>query len=93
MAPLSSACGSCATNLTAYDATYVALAERLDTSLITGDSQLTGASGIRCVVEVIARRRSGLGAEVAPEVGHGEGDPAALAGVDEALLEQAVAGR
>jgi len=41
-------------NLTAYDAAYVALAERLDTSLVTGDSRLAGAPGVRCVVEVIA---------------------------------------
>ena len=41
-------------NLTAYDAAYVALAERLETSLVTGDSRLAGAPGIRCVVEVIA---------------------------------------
>lgn len=40
-------------NLTAYDAAYVALAEGLDTSLVTGDSRLAGAPGIRCVVEVI----------------------------------------
>ena len=32
-------------------------------------------------------------AEVAPEVGDGEGDPAALTGVDEALLQQRVTGR
>src|SRR5664280_1705463 len=31
--------------------------------------------------------------QVPPEVGHGEGDAAAFAGVDEALLEQRVAGR
>ena len=30
-------------NLTAYDAAYVALAERLDTSLVTGDIRLAGA--------------------------------------------------
>ena len=43
------------------------------------------------------RTPPGLGsaalAQVAPEVRDGEGDPAALAGVDEALLEQRVAGR
>lgn len=40
-------------NLTAYDAAYVALAERLDTSLLTGDGRLATAPGVRCVVEVI----------------------------------------
>ena len=36
---------------------------------------------------------SGVLAQVAAEVRHGEGDPAALAGVDQPLLEQRVAGR
>ena len=40
-------------NLTAYDAAYVALAEQLEISLVTGDIRLAGAPGIRCVVEVI----------------------------------------
>jgi len=35
-------------NLTAYDAAYVALAERLDGPLITCDGKLPGASGPRC---------------------------------------------
>ncbi len=35
-------------NLTAYDASYVALAERLDAPLVTGDERLTRAPGPRC---------------------------------------------
>jgi len=40
-------------NLTAYDAAYVALAERLDSIVITCDSKLAGASGPRCSFELI----------------------------------------
>jgi predicted nucleic acid-binding protein len=39
-------------NLTAYDAAYVALAEALDTPLITLDDRLARAPGIRAAVEV-----------------------------------------
>ncbi len=39
-------------NLTAYDASYVALAERLDSPLITVDARLARAPGIRCEVVV-----------------------------------------
>jgi predicted nucleic acid-binding protein len=39
-------------NLTAYDAAYVALAEALDAPLVTLDTRLAQASGIRAVVEV-----------------------------------------
>ena len=35
-------------NLTAYDASYVALAEKLDATLITVDERLTRAPGPRC---------------------------------------------
>lgn len=41
-------------NLTAYDAAYVCLAERLDGPLVTCDGRLRGASGPRCAVELIA---------------------------------------
>lgn len=41
-------------NLTAYDAAYVALAEALDTVLITADARLSRAPGLRCQVEVVA---------------------------------------
>jgi predicted nucleic acid-binding protein len=40
-------------NLTAYDATYVALAEALDAALLTRDGPLSRAPGIRCAVEVL----------------------------------------
>ena len=40
-------------NLTVYDAWYVALAERLDTALVTTDARLAGATGIRCSIERI----------------------------------------
>jgi predicted nucleic acid-binding protein len=40
-------------NLSAYDAAYVALAESIDTILLTGDERLTRAPGIRCEVEVL----------------------------------------
>ncbi|MCE2838954.1 MAG: type II toxin-antitoxin system VapC family toxin [Cyanobium sp. 49614_E6] len=41
------------TNLSAYDALYVALAERLNAPLLTADARLARAPGIRCPVEVL----------------------------------------
>ena len=41
-------------NVTAYDATYVALAEQLGCSLVTGDGRLALAPGVRCPVEVLS---------------------------------------
>lgn len=35
-------------NITSYDAWYIALAEALECPLATLDSKLTGASGVRC---------------------------------------------
>jgi len=41
-------------NLSAYDATYVALTEMLSaTSLLTTDSKLTAAPGVQCAIEVL----------------------------------------
>ncbi|MFM7537785.1 MAG: type II toxin-antitoxin system VapC family toxin [Acidimicrobiales bacterium] len=40
-------------NLTIYDAAYVALAELLTTSLLTADTKLAAAAGIRCPIEVL----------------------------------------
>jgi predicted nucleic acid-binding protein len=40
-------------NYTAYDATYIALAEALDAPLITGDERLHRGGGARCPVELI----------------------------------------
>ena len=40
-------------NLSAYDATYVALAERLQLTLVTADARLASATGVACRVEVV----------------------------------------
>ena len=40
-------------NLTAYDATYVALAEALDCALLTTDVHLARAPGVRCSITVL----------------------------------------
>ncbi len=40
-------------NLPIYDACYVALAEALDVTLLTGDARLARAPGPRCRVEVL----------------------------------------
>lgn len=42
-------------NLTVYDGWYVALAESLDTSLVTADRRLAQASGPRCPVAEVAQ--------------------------------------
>ena len=41
-------------NLTVYDATYVSLAEMLGAPLVTADSKLAAAPGLRCIVEVLS---------------------------------------
>jgi predicted nucleic acid-binding protein len=40
-------------NLTAYDAAYIALAEGLDSPLVTCDNRVAAAPGVRARVEVI----------------------------------------
>jgi len=40
-------------NLTAYDATYVALAEALDCALLTADQRLAGAPSMNCSITVV----------------------------------------
>lgn len=40
-------------NVTVYDATYVALAERLDCTLLTGDRRLAAAPMATCPVDVL----------------------------------------
>lgn len=40
-------------NLTMYDAAYVALAEALGAPLVTADSRLAHAPGLRCAVEIL----------------------------------------
>jgi len=42
-------------NLSAYDASYVALAESLDCALLTADIRLGRAPGLRCPVTVVPR--------------------------------------
>lgn len=41
-------------NVTPYDAAYVALAERLDAPLVTGDGKLSAAHGARCSFDLIS---------------------------------------
>ncbi|MDQ6849402.1 MAG: type II toxin-antitoxin system VapC family toxin [Actinomycetota bacterium] len=41
------------TNVTPYDATYVALAEQLDCVLLTADARLARAHGLRCAITVL----------------------------------------
>ncbi len=52
-APLLARCWELRNNLTIYDAAYLALAELLETTLLTGDAKLAGAPGARCAVEVM----------------------------------------
>jgi predicted nucleic acid-binding protein len=52
-APLLARCWELRHNLTIYDAAYVALAELMVTSLLTGDARLAAAPGARCDVEVM----------------------------------------
>ena len=40
-------------NLTVYDAAYVAAAEALGCPLLTGDARLARASGLSCPVQVV----------------------------------------
>ena len=40
-------------NLSAYDALYVALAERLGCALLTADARIARAPGLRCPVDVV----------------------------------------
>ena len=51
---LLSRCWELRMNLTTYDAVYVALAEALDTTLLTADRRLAVAPGCRCAIEVLA---------------------------------------
>jgi predicted nucleic acid-binding protein len=44
-------------NLTIYDASYVALAETLDVTLLTGDGRLARAAGPRCHIELLSSPR------------------------------------
>lgn len=42
-------------NLSAYDGTYVALAEALESPLVTADGRLARAPGPRCTITVVRR--------------------------------------
>lgn len=52
-APLLPRCWELRNNLTVYDAAYVALAELIDTLVLTADARLASAPGIRCSVEIL----------------------------------------
>jgi len=51
--PLLARCWELRDNLTVYDASYAALAEALDVTLLTGDGRLARAPGLRCHVEIL----------------------------------------
>jgi predicted nucleic acid-binding protein len=51
-APLADRTWQLRNNLTAYDATFVALAEALDVPLVTCDARLAGAPGSSAVIEL-----------------------------------------
>jgi predicted nucleic acid-binding protein len=53
--PLLARCWELRENLTVYDASYVALAEALETVLLTADARLARAPGTRCRIELIGR--------------------------------------
>jgi predicted nucleic acid-binding protein len=50
-APLAERVWELRENITSYDASYVALAELLDTTLVTIDGRLAKAPGPRCRIE------------------------------------------
>ena len=52
-APLLQRCWELRENVTPYDAVYVALAESLGVTLLTGDARLARAPGPRCEIEVL----------------------------------------
>lgn len=53
LAPLLGRMWQLRSNVTAYDAAYVALAEQLDAVLVTCDAKLAAATGPRCSIELI----------------------------------------
>lgn len=50
--PLLLRCWELRDNLTIYDAAYVALAEAMSATLLTGDRKLARAPGPRCLIEI-----------------------------------------
>ena len=53
--PLLARCWELRDNLTVYDASYVALAEALDVTLLTADTRIGRAPGLACSIDVIGR--------------------------------------
>jgi predicted nucleic acid-binding protein len=51
--PLLPRCWELRDNLTIYDAAYVALAEALKATLLTGDRRLASAPGPQCPIEIL----------------------------------------
>jgi predicted nucleic acid-binding protein len=51
--PLITRCWQLRENVTIYDAAYVALAEALGVTLLTGDRRLAGATGPECHIELL----------------------------------------
>jgi predicted nucleic acid-binding protein len=51
--PLLPRCWELRKNLTIYDAAYVALAEALQATLLTADSRIANAPGVRSIVDVL----------------------------------------
>jgi predicted nucleic acid-binding protein len=51
--PLLTRCWELRDNLTIYDGSYVALAEALNVTLLTGDRRLASATGPQCQIEVL----------------------------------------
>ena len=55
--PLLARCWELRDNLTVYDAAYVALAEAMRATLLTGDQRLARATGPQCTIEVFQPAR------------------------------------
>ncbi len=51
--PLVERCWQLRSNMTAYDAAYVALAEMIDAPLLTADAKLANTPGPTCTIEVL----------------------------------------
>lgn len=53
--PLLQRCWELRQTVTAYDAAYIALAEALGSVLMTADTRLSRAPGVRCSIELVGR--------------------------------------
>ena len=51
--PLLARCWELGDNLTIYDAAYVALAEAMHATLLTGNRRLARATGPQCLIEIL----------------------------------------